>query len=177
VTTGYLSGMKRLRISRVLGAAALAASLALVALLIAMQGPSPARAGLQTFRQDSLVIETAAGQRHRFTVELALSSAQHAQGLMYRRMLAPDAGMLFLYGHERDVMMWMKNTLIPLDMLFIAADGRVVRIAERAVPGSLETIPSGKPVTAVLELNGGTAARLGIAAGDRVRYAAFGTGP
>ena len=95
---------------------------------------------------------------------------------MYRRSLADDAGMLFVYGSEGMVSMWMRNTFIPLDMLFIAGDGRIVRIAERTVPQSLETISSGRPVIGVLEVNGGTAARLGIQPGDRVLYRAFGGG-
>jgi hypothetical protein len=80
--------------------------------------------------------------------------------------------MLFLYPSDRIATMWMKNTMIPLDMLFIAADGRVVRIAERTVPQSTETISSEEPVRAVLELNGGTVARLGIEAGAVVRLPA-----
>jgi len=159
------------------------ASVAILVSLLLLAGSllpaavTPARAELQTFERDSLVIETASGARYPFTVELALDRAQQAQGLMFRRDLAPDAGMLFLYARVREIAMWMKNTLIPLDMLFIAEDGRVVRIAERTVPGSLETIPSGQPVAAVLELNGGTAARLGLAPGDRVLHRSFGTAP
>jgi uncharacterized membrane protein (UPF0127 family) len=128
---------------------------------------------LQTFERDRVVIETFEGTRHRFEVELALNGDQRAQGLMYRRRLADDAGMLFLYGREWPVSMWMKNTFIPLDMLFIAGDGRIVSIAERTVPQSLETISSGQPVAGVLEVNGGTVARLGIQPGDRVLYRAF----
>jgi uncharacterized membrane protein (UPF0127 family) len=92
---------------------------------------------------------------------------------MYRRRMARDAGMLFLYKRSAPVQMWMKNTLIPLDMIFIAADGRIVTITERAVPRSLETISSGVPVIAVLELNGGTVSRLKIAVGDRIFHPAF----
>lgn len=168
--------MNRRNAARALGAGTVALA-ALLAVLVLPALVSSARAGLEIFRQDSLVIETERGERHPFTVELALNAAQQAQGLMFRRDLAPDAGMLFLYGRVRDVSMWMKNTLIPLDMLFIAADGRIVNIAERTVPGSLETIPSGQPVLGVLELNGGTAARLGIATGDLIRHRAFGTIP
>ncbi|MCH8038502.1 MAG: DUF192 domain-containing protein [Proteobacteria bacterium] len=134
---------------------------------------SAAQFRLQTFERDVLAIETADGSRHRFEVELALDGERRAQGLMYRRSLADDAGMLFLYDRERPVAMWMRNTFIPLDMLFIAGDGRIVRIAERTVPQSLETISSGRPVIGVLEVNGGTAARLGIQPGDRVLYRAF----
>jgi uncharacterized membrane protein (UPF0127 family) len=128
---------------------------------------------LVLFKTAPLSIETAAG-KHRFTVELALNDRQQAQGLMYRRRLARDAGMLFVYRAEQPVSMWMKNTLIPLDMVFIAADGRIKRIAQRTVPMSLETISSEAPVRAVLELNAGTAARLGIEPGDRVNAAALG---
>ena len=138
--------------------------------------PATAQIRLQTFERDQVVIETAGGARLRFKVELALSRQQQTQGLMYRRSLANDAGMLFIYGQESPVFMWMKNTLIPLDMLFIAGDGRIVHIAERTVPHSLETISSGRPVAGVLEVNGGTAARLGIQPGDRVLHRAFGGG-
>lgn len=139
--------------------------------------PAAAQLRLQTFERDRLSIVTADGRSHRFEVELALTSAQHAQGLMYRRRLRADAGMLFVYGRDRPVSMWMKNTFIPLDMLFIARDGRIVRVAERTVPGSLESISAGRPVAAVLELNAGTAARLGIKPGDRVVHEAFGAAP
>ncbi len=138
---------------------------------------APAQIRLRTFEREEMAIMTADGVRHRFQVEMAVSREQHAQGLMYRRRLAEDAGMLFLYGKEWPVSMWMKNTLIPLDMLFIAGDGRIVKIVERTVPHSLETIFSGRAVAAVLEVNGGTVARLGIQPGDRVLYRAFGGGP
>jgi len=176
VTTDYFWRMTRRRLSRARGASAFGL-VALLAALFLPQAATPLRAGLETFQRDTVVIETAAGDQRRFTVELAVNSAQHAQGLMFRRDLAADAGMLFLFGRTREVSMWMKNTLIPLDMLFIAEDGRIVAVAERAVPGSLETISPGQPVAGVLEINGGMAARLGIAAGDRVRHAAFGTAP
>lgn len=93
---------------------------------------------------------------------------------MYRRSMAPDAGMLFDFGRPQPTTFWMKNTLIPLDMLFVGADGRIVNIHERAVPMSEEMIPSQGIVRAVIELNGGTAARLGIRPGDRVIYPIFG---
>lgn len=128
----------------------------------------------QTFEQDRLAIETAGGAQP-FAVELAVTSEQRAQGLMYRARLPADAGMLFVYPAERPVSMWMKNTLIPLDMLFIGDDGRILHIAERAIPGSAATISSMQPARAVLELNGGTAARLKIQVGDRVLYRTFGT--
>ncbi len=135
----------------------------------------PLAAGAQSlvsFASDSLDIESG-GKRHHFTIELALTPEQQAQGLMFRRSLAPDAGMLFPHDSEQELLMWMKNTLIPLDMVFIRADGTISRIAERAVPLSLATISSDGPAAAVLEVNGGTAARLGLKPGDKVIYKAF----
>jgi hypothetical protein len=145
----------------------------LLAAVLALTG---ARAGaqLQKFETSSLTITTAQGDRH-FVIELALTAAQQEQGLMYRRELAPDAGMLFIFPQTQPTAFWMKNTLIPLDMLFIAADGRVADIHERAVPQSEANIPAKMPVKAVLEVNGGTVARLGIKRGDLVHHAAFGT--
>jgi uncharacterized protein len=128
---------------------------------------------LQTFEKSNLVIETSTGPKH-FDVELAVTPAQEEQGLMYREHLDPDAGMLFVFNDTAPRSFWMKNTLIPLDMLFIAADGRIVDIHERAVPLSEDLIPSQVPARAVLELNGGTVARLGIKIGDVVRYKSFG---
>jgi uncharacterized membrane protein (UPF0127 family) len=146
--------------------------LALAALaLILVAGATRAQ---HTFERDRLAVETAAGAQQ-FAVELAVTSEQRAQGLMYRQRLAADAGMLFLYPAARPVSMWMKNTLIPLDMLFIGDDGRILHIAERTVPGSTATVSSMQPARAVLELNGGTAARLKIQVGDRVLYRTFGT--
>ena len=128
----------------------------------------------QTFERDQLAIETTGGGQQ-FAVELAVTSEQRAQGLMYWQRMPADAGMLFLYPAARPVSMWMKNTLIPLDMLFIGDDGRILHIAERTIPGSTATISSMQPARAVLELNGGTAARLKIQVGDRVLYRTFGT--
>ena len=127
------------------------------------------------FERTTLVIETADG-RHAFDIELALTPAQQSQGLIFRRQMAADAGMLFFHRREKVATMWMRNTILPLDMLFVATDGRVVHIVERTVPYSLENISSGGPVLAVLEINGGTASRLKIRTGDRVLHAAFATG-
>lgn len=126
------------------------------------------------FPQSRAEVETRSGQRLAFTVELASTPEQLTQGLMYRRTLAPDAGMLFDFGYDKPVSMWMRNTLIPLDMLFLAADGRVVGIKQRAVPGSQEIISSPQPVRGVLEVNGGTTQRLGLTVGDRVIHPLFG---
>ena len=149
--------------------------LALGLLLVAAL-PAQAQSRLESFERDRLVIETASGARHSFEVEMALTPGQQAQGLMFRRDLAENAGMLFVYGRDGPISMWMKNTLIPLDMLFLARDGRIVRVAARTVPLSLETISAGEAVAGVLELNGGTADRLGIGPGDRVVHPALGGG-
>jgi uncharacterized membrane protein (UPF0127 family) len=125
--------------------------------------------------REELVIETQSGERHHFTVELAVKPNEQARGLMFRRQLPADHGMLFVYPRSGEIQMWMKNTLIPLDMIFIARDGTIARIAERTVPLSLQTIAAGEPVLAVLEVNGGTASRLGIGPGDRVLHRAFGS--
>jgi len=152
--------------------------LALASMLVAAGAGAPmAAAGLQTFPRGEVTIVTADGGRHDFTVEEARTPAQRSQGLMYRPRLAPEAGMLFIYEKDWPVAMWMKNTRIPLDMLFIARDGRIAYVAERAVPYSLESISAGQPVAGVLEINGGSAARLGIAAGDRVIHPAFAASP
>ncbi len=125
----------------------------------------------------SLEIVTAAA-RHRFKVELAITPEQQSYGLMYRRELAADAGMLFDYGAERTgIAMWMKNTFIPLDMLFIKGNGEILNIAERTVPQSLATIPAAGAARAVLEVNGGTVSRLGIRPGDKVVHPLFGNAP
>jgi uncharacterized protein len=102
---------------------------------------------------------------HHFTVEVAASADQQERGLMFRRELAGDRGMIFPYDPPQDVAFWMKNTLIPLDILFIRADGTVVRISN-AVPMSLDPLPAGEPIAAVLEIRGGRAAELGIKEGD-----------
>ena len=111
--------------------------------------------------------------RHAFQVEVMREEADRAQGLMYRRSLAPDRGMLFDFGRVEPVSMWMKNTYLSLDMLFIRPDGTIARIAADTEPLSTRTISSGEPVNGVLELPAGTAARLGIKAGDRVEHPMF----
>lgn len=123
---------------------------------------------LSRFGDGNLAIVTADG-RHEFDVELAVTPEQRSQGLMYRREMARDAGMLFDFGPRYGrASMWMKNTYIPLDMLFIKSDGEIESIAERTTPHSLEAVSSRGSVRYVLELNGGTAARLNIRPGDRV---------
>jgi uncharacterized protein len=168
-------------IRRIAGARPRGAFLA-VALGLVLLGVAPSPGVAQTysafgFAVDRLSVETAPGERHEFTVELARTTEQMALGLMYRTRLAADAGMLFDFDPPRRVSMWMKNTLIPLDMLFIEADGRILSIAADTAPRSLKLIDPGRVVRAVLELPAGTAARLGIGAGDLVRYDWFGPAP
>jgi len=110
---------------------------------------------------------------HPFSVELATNGAEWERGLMYRKELPEGRGMLFDFEREAPVSFWMHNTYIPLDMIFIRADGSILRIAEDAEPLSDRLIPSGGPVRAVLEVIGGTARKLGIAPGDRVSGAMF----
>jgi hypothetical protein len=148
---------------------ALLLGIALAAVAPAATRAQPASIG---FAKSELFIESG-GKRHHFTVEFADTDERRALGLMYRTQLAPDAGMLFDFKKDQDVAMWMRNTRIPLDMLFIARDGKVANIAQRAVPFSEATIPSSGPVRAVLEVNGGTAERLGLKAGDRVIHPLF----
>jgi uncharacterized protein len=128
---------------------------------------------LATFEKSELVIESG-GQAHKFVIEMARTPEQQQQGLMFRNKMEPNAGMLFVYKSAQPIAMWMYQTNIPLDMLFIAADGRIVNIHERAVPHSTTTIESAGPCVAVLELNGGTAARLKLKAGDRVKHPEIG---
>ena len=116
-----------------------------------------------------LTIRTASGA-HRFTVEVAATPAEQEKGLMFRRSLAPNRGMIFPYDPPQDVAFWMKNTLIPLDMVFIRADGHVARIAANTLPMSLDPVPAGEPVAAVLEIAGGRAAELRLKAGDVVEW-------
>ena len=138
---------------------------------VALAAPALA-ADLQTFDKSKLVIETEKG-KFPFNIELALTMPQMMQGLMYRTELAADAGMLFDYKQPETITMWMKNTFIPLDMVFIGADGKIVDFHERAVPQSLATIESKVPARAVLEVNSGTVTRLGIKVGDVVHHAYF----
>ena len=109
-----------------------------------------------------------------FTVEIADTEQSRERGLMFRQRLPENRGMLFDFGAPRPVSMWMKNTYIPLDMLFIRADGTIAYIAENTVPKSLDTVGITEPVLAVLELAGGTTKKLGIRSGDKVYHRLFG---
>ena len=110
---------------------------------------------------------------HSFTVEVVATDEERARGLMYRREVPEGHGMLFDFKSEQPVSFWMKNTYVPLDMIFIRADGRILRIAENTKPMSEDLVPSGGPVLAVLEVVAGTAKKFGIAAGDTVSYPIF----
>ena len=120
-----------------------------------------------------LVIDTSTGSHH-FSVEVVDTPATRELGLMYRTHLDPDKGMLFDFDDPEPVSFWMKNTLIPLDMIFITDDGRVANVAANAIPGDLTPIYSDGAVTGVLEIPGGEAAKLGIKPGDVVHHKMFG---
>ena len=143
-------------------------SLGLGSLALAADITSPQR----TLPQSPLTIQTAKGPV-RFTVEMATTPQQQQIGLMFRKAVAPNAGMLFDFVEERPQAFWMKNTLIPLDMLFIKADGTIVRIAANTTPLSEDTVPSYEPVRVVLEIAGGRAAELGLQLGDRAIHPIF----
>jgi uncharacterized protein len=126
------------------------------------------------FEKSCLVIVTE--QRNiKFDIEMATTEPQREHGLMYRKQLGAYEGMLFDFFREQPVTFWMKNTLIPLDMVFIAGDGTIKHIHANATPMSTDTIPSEAAVRGVLEINGGTARLLGIKPGDRVKHAIFGS--
>ncbi len=144
------------------------------AVVIAVGAAWPAGAQ-QRLETAPLAIVTDDG-RQEFTVELAIAPADQTRGLMFRRALPADAGMLFLYNTDAMRAFWMRNTFVPLDIIFVAGDGRIAHIAQRTVPFLEATISSRVPVRAVLELNAGTARRLGIEVGDVVLYDAFETG-
>ena len=125
------------------------------------------------FKRSSLMI-VANGHDLKFEVDLATNDAERSHGLMFRKELGAYEGMLFDFYQEMQVSFWMKNTLIPLDMVFIAGDGTVKHVHANAVPLSTDAIPSLYPVRAVLEINGGSAALLGIKPGDKVKHPIFG---
>jgi uncharacterized membrane protein (UPF0127 family) len=143
-----------------------AASLTLFLLLFGLATARAADAG-------RLVFETATGS-HAFSVELAATPQQREVGLMYRRSLAEDRGMLFDFGAPQAVSMWMQNTYVSLDMVFVREDGRVRRVEERTEPLSTRIVSSGAPVRYVVEIVGGAAARIGLKPGDRVIHPRIG---
>lgn len=145
----------------------------LLATPLAIAGVTPASAeDLATYPKAPLVIESA-GKRLAFEVWVSATPARREQGLMFVRKLPEKTGMLFLFPVPMHAGFWMRNTYIPLDLLFVRQNGTIARIAERARPHDLTAIPSGEPVLAVLELAGGTAAKLGLRPGDRIISAAL----
>ncbi len=125
---------------------------------------------------ETIAIDTKSGP-HNFSVEVAADDESREKGLMFRMTMAPDAGMLFDFHTPQLVSFWMENTVLPLDMLFVRADGTIARIKENATPYSRENIPSGEPIEVVIELNGGRAAALGITEGARVHAPNLGPKP
>ncbi len=145
----------------------LLAALLLAPVVASAQRPEPT--GPQPeLPKEKLTIVSKNGQRHSFNVELAKTEAQQETGEMFRNSVPPDGGMLFIWPATQRSLMWMRNTLVPLDMVFINPDGTIRRIVENTVPRSERVIDSGGPVAATLELAGGTTARLGITVGDKV---------
>jgi len=149
---------------------AIAMTAALVACSPNVAPAEPVAGEAQTgLRQVPLTITSANGV-HRFTVDVAATPAEQQRGLMFVKSLAPNRGMIFPYSTPQPVSFWMKNTLIPLDIIYIAPDGTIARIAH-AKPLDETPLPSGEPIVAVLEIGGGRAAELGIAMGDTVTWA------
>jgi uncharacterized protein len=150
--------------------------LALAPLPANAQNPNPT--GPQPdLPKERLVITTRDGVSHEFSVEMATKPDQQTVGLMFRPNVPAEGGMLFDWGTPRDSQMWMRNTIAPLDMVFINADGTIRSIAENTVPESLAVIDSRGPVRATLELAAGTTARLNIRVGDKVQQRIFGNAP
>lgn len=141
--------------------------------LVALIASSIAAASADPMAVTPLTIKSG-DTEHVFTVEVADDNEEIAFGLMDRESMDADKGMLFEFAQPRDPAMYMKNTLIPLDMLFISIDGKIEMIARNTVPGSLRTISPGVPVKSVLELNAGKSAELGIKPGDEVIHPIFG---
>jgi len=144
-----------------------------VALVLALHTMTIASGVPASMAVEPVEIITAGGERHVFSAYVADTQESRSRGLMYVTRLEPDRGMLFDFESPRAVHMWMKNTPLPLDMLFIDAQGLIARIEMRTRPFSTEIISSGSDVLAVLELNGGVTEKLGIAAGDRVIHRLF----
>ena len=145
---------------------------ALSVVLVLAIGMGAATSGWADMQRDKLTLVTRSGD-HVVTLEVAETAEEKARGLMFRRSLGEDAGMLFPYLPPQEATMWMRNTYISLDMVFIRADGLVHRIEAGTEPFSERTIASGGPVAAVLELSAGTAKRIGLAPGDRAVHKFF----
>ena len=152
--------------------AALAFGLCLAVALAPARSFAQASPAASETALEPLEIVTATGS-HMFSVEVMRDDTQRARGLMYRRSMPQDRGMLFDFKREEPVSMWMKNTYLSLDMVFTDRTGRVINVALETEPLSERIIPSGGPAFAVLELNAGTARRIGLKVGDRLRHSLF----
>ena len=148
-----------------------------IGLLCALATAHAQTAAQPELPKQRLVIATKAGASHTFDVEVAQTPEQQTVGLMFRPTVPADGGMLFIWPRVQDSQMWMRNTVAPLDMVFIKADGTIRRVVENTVPYSEAVIDSNGPVRATLELAAGTTRRLGIHAGDTVSGPALGTAP
>ena len=144
--------------------------IALVGCLFILE--SPYAVSDTTFPQSEILIVSRSGE-HKFVVDVATTMAQRQMGLMYRKKMARNSGMMFDFGEEQLIAMWMKNTLIPLDMLFVDKTGRILQIERATTPLSLETIAGRRPAMSVIELNAGLTEELGISEGDQVMHNIF----
>lgn len=148
----------------------------ILAMMFAFFVLMPVHSQAEGLKTDSLKIVGADGKSHAFTVEISATLDEQVKGLMGRKSLADDKGMLFVFDTMDVRAFWMKDTLIPLDMLFIDDKGKIIKIHENAKPEDLTSIPSDGPVLAVLELAGGVAQKQGLKVGDTVKHKAFGNG-
>jgi uncharacterized membrane protein (UPF0127 family) len=144
-----------------------------IAVFILVMMPLTACADEIEFAKDTVIVKTKEGNDYLFNVELALSGAEKSRGLMKRKSLAKDAGMLFIFNKEEKLSFWMKNTLIPLDMIFIDQNGNITHIHSNARPLDKTLVTSPRKSLAVLEINGGLADEWGIKAGDSVLHESF----
>lgn len=148
----------------------------LKALLASLMMISGSSAWAEACREDVVQLRSD-GSELRFQVELADTPQERSRGLMFRESLPPRAGMLFVYEQPQRAAFWMKNTLIPLDMIFVDVTGTVTHVHHQAIPGDLTAIEGGTGVFSVLEINGGLARKYGIAPGSVLRHEVFSDGP
>ena len=148
----------------------------LLAAVVFLLGGGEILAESVVFERSRIDVVGSDGRHHPMAVEMAVTPEQLSQGLMFRKSLPADTGMLFDFGRPRQVSMWMKNTLIPLDMLFMDRAGRVIHVEEYTIPGNLQPLGPSDPVLGVLEVPAGTVRRLGLKSGDRVVHSLFDAG-
>ena len=148
---------------------------ALLVLMMGLLSPAARASNVGSLASQKLQAVTVVTQNgdQTFTAEFASTPAQRARGLMFRTRLPERQGMLFDFRRDQEIRMWMKNTLIPLDMIFIQSDGRIHRIEQNTKPGSLRPISSNGAVRAVLEMRAGTSKKFGVTVGDRVIHPLF----